>query len=131
MVLSTDGTHARQDSMEVKCQLDEQCHCEILKPLERRRKREQRCLAHSLVGTPNYIAPEVLLRSGTYFQSYMFTQMNVSQVYCGIFQSPCLIIYNNNIYIYFYFYFYNNNNLNDNNNNNNNNDEYSEYPISE
>ena len=30
-----------------------------MKPLERRRKREhQRCLAHSLVGTPNYIAPE-------------------------------------------------------------------------
>lgn len=23
-----------------------------------------RCLAHSLVGTPNYIAPEVLLRTG-------------------------------------------------------------------
>ncbi|KAK7493110.1 hypothetical protein BaRGS_00015631 [Batillaria attramentaria] len=61
-----DGTHARQDSMEVKCQLDEQCQCEILKPLERRRKREQRCLAHSLVGTPNYIAPEVLLRSAGY-----------------------------------------------------------------
>ena len=36
-----------------------------LKPLERRRKREHaRCLAHSLVGTPNYIAPEVLLRQG-------------------------------------------------------------------
>lgn len=38
-----------------------------LKPavLERRRQREhQRCLAHSLVGTPNYIAPEVLARSG-------------------------------------------------------------------
>ena len=65
VLLSADGTHARQDSMEVKCQLDEQCQCEILKPLERRRKREQRCLAHSLVGTPNYIAPEVLLRSGT------------------------------------------------------------------
>ena len=32
-----------------------------MKPLERRRKREhQRCLAHSLVGTPNYIAPEVI-----------------------------------------------------------------------
>lgn len=61
-----DGTHARQDSMEVNCQLDEQCHCEILKPLERRRKREQRCMAHSLVGTPNYIAPEVLMRSSGY-----------------------------------------------------------------
>lgn len=33
--------------------------------LERRRARENhRCLAHSLVGTPNYIAPEVLERSG-------------------------------------------------------------------
>ena len=31
------------------------------KPLERRqRKQKQRCMAHSLVGTPNYIAPEVL-----------------------------------------------------------------------
>ena len=50
--------------MDVGCQLDERCQCEILKPLERRRRREQRCLAHSLVGTPNYIAPEVLLRSG-------------------------------------------------------------------
>lgn len=37
----------------------------MLKTLERRRRREhQRCLAHSLVGTPNYIAPEVLLRTG-------------------------------------------------------------------
>jgi len=37
----------------------------VLKTLERRRRREhQRCLAHSLVGTPNYIAPEVLLRTG-------------------------------------------------------------------
>lgn len=33
--------------------------------MERRRRREhRRCLAHSLVGTPNYIAPEVLLRTG-------------------------------------------------------------------
>lgn len=42
------------------------CNCSKLKPLERRRRREehQRCLAHSLVGTPNYIAPEVLLRKG-------------------------------------------------------------------
>lgn len=40
-------------------------HHQPLKPLERRRRREhQRCLAHSLVGTPNYIAPEVLLRTG-------------------------------------------------------------------
>lgn len=40
-------------------------HPPVLKTLERRRRREhQRCLAHSLVGTPNYIAPEVLLRTG-------------------------------------------------------------------
>jgi len=40
-----------------------------MKPLERRRKKQnQRCLAHSLVGTPNYIAPEVLLKQG-YTQS--------------------------------------------------------------
>lgn len=38
----------------------------ISKPLERRRRRcqHQRCQAHSLVGTPNYIAPEVLMRTG-------------------------------------------------------------------
>jgi len=42
-----------------------ECQCIQLKPLERRRHREhQRCLAHSLVGTPNYIAPEVLQRTG-------------------------------------------------------------------
>jgi len=42
-----------------------ECRCHQLKPLERRRRREhQRCEAHSLVGTPNYIAPEVLLRTG-------------------------------------------------------------------
>uniref|UniRef100_A0A0B7AYS4 non-specific serine/threonine protein kinase n=1 Tax=Arion vulgaris TaxID=1028688 RepID=A0A0B7AYS4_9EUPU len=60
-----DGMHARQDSMEAGTQLDDQ-HCgEVLKPLEQRRQREQkRYLAHSLVGTPNYIAPEVLLRLG-------------------------------------------------------------------
>ena len=46
------------------------CSCPTMmngnKPLERRRLREkhQRCVAHSLVGTPNYIAPEVLLRQG-------------------------------------------------------------------
>lgn len=42
------------------------CRCgDRLKTLEQRaRKQHQRCLAHSLVGTPNYIAPEVLLRKG-------------------------------------------------------------------
>ena len=46
-----------------------QCSCPHMangnKPLERRqRKQKLRCLAHSLVGTPNYIAPEVLPREG-------------------------------------------------------------------
>lgn len=42
------------------------CRCgDRLKTLEQRARRQhQRCLAHSLVGTPNYIAPEVLLRKG-------------------------------------------------------------------
>lgn len=61
--------HARQDSMDL---VEEGGECRCLnrlhagnKPLERRRRREhQRCEAHSLVGTPNYIAPEVLMRTG-------------------------------------------------------------------
>ena len=42
------------------------CRCgDRLMTLEQRASRQhQRCLAHSLVGTPNYIAPEVLLRKG-------------------------------------------------------------------
>lgn len=62
-----NGEHGRQDSMEPNEEwVGAECRCHQLKPLERRRKREQhqRCLAHSLVGTPNYIAPEVLLRTG-------------------------------------------------------------------
>jgi len=43
-----------------------------LKPLERRKQKQReaarRCTAHSIVGTPNYIAPEVLQRTG-YTQS--------------------------------------------------------------
>lgn len=61
------GYHARQDSMEPNENWgQENCQCkkEILKPMERRRQKHQRCLAHSLVGTPNYIAPEVLCKSG-------------------------------------------------------------------
>ncbi|KAG6445027.1 serine/threonine-protein kinase Warts [Manduca sexta] len=60
--------HGRQDSMDPvdgEWGAMGECRCHQLKPLERRRKREhQRCLAHSLVGTPNYIAPEVLQRTG-------------------------------------------------------------------
>ncbi|XP_022108972.1 serine/threonine-protein kinase LATS1-like isoform X2 [Acanthaster planci] len=74
--------HSRQDSMEPSEEWGDACRCidsgsggsnkngefkvgPRMKTLERRRKRQQeRCKAHSLVGTPNYIAPEVLLRVG-------------------------------------------------------------------
>uniref|UniRef100_A0A2K5E3R0 non-specific serine/threonine protein kinase n=1 Tax=Aotus nancymaae TaxID=37293 RepID=A0A2K5E3R0_AOTNA len=60
--------HVRQDSMEPSDLWDDVSNCRCgdrLKTLEQRaRKQHQRCLAHSLVGTPNYIAPEVLLRKG-------------------------------------------------------------------
>ncbi|KAL1513255.1 hypothetical protein ABEB36_002686 [Hypothenemus hampei] len=59
-----NGDHSRQDSMDPIDDWTEECKCKALKPLERRRRREHRCLAHSLVGTPNYIAPEVLQRTG-------------------------------------------------------------------
>ncbi|XP_053419591.1 serine/threonine-protein kinase LATS2 [Nycticebus coucang] len=62
------GNHVRQDSMEPSDLWDDASNCQCgdrLKTLEQRaRKQHQRCLAHSLVGTPNYIAPEVLLRKG-------------------------------------------------------------------
>ncbi|RXG57309.1 Serine/threonine-protein kinase LATS1 [Armadillidium vulgare] len=59
------GEHGRQDSIDPCGDNDIVCRCNDLKPLERRRRRQHlRCLAHSLVGTPNYIAPEVLARSG-------------------------------------------------------------------
>ena len=70
-----DPNHARQPSMEPEggwenVLTDGQCDCgdvikkfDLCKPLDRRAARQHmRCLAHSLVGTPNYIAPEVLLR---------------------------------------------------------------------
>ena len=57
--------HHRHGSMDWQW---EKCSCEdkgALKPLEVKRVREQhRCVAHSLVGTPNYIAPEILRRLG-------------------------------------------------------------------
>ncbi|XP_075054950.1 serine/threonine-protein kinase LATS2 [Mixophyes fleayi] len=62
------GNHIRQDSMEPSEHWDDVSNCRCgdrLKTLEQRAKRQHhRCLAHSLVGTPNYIAPEVLLRKG-------------------------------------------------------------------
>ena len=69
------GGHTRQYSMEPEggweSLMDEtNCSCkshrlqyDLLKPLQRRKqRRHMRCQAHSLVGTPNYIAPEVLMR---------------------------------------------------------------------
>lgn len=66
--------HEKYDSMDFNfddAKNPYDCNCSKLstKPLERRKRREhQRCLAHSLVGTPNYIAPEVLMRNGGYTQ---------------------------------------------------------------
>ncbi|XP_075967516.1 serine/threonine-protein kinase LATS2 [Anarhichas minor] len=62
------GSHVRQDSMEPSDFWDDVSNCRCgdrLMSLEQSANRQhQRCLAHSLVGTPNYIAPEVLLRKG-------------------------------------------------------------------
>ncbi|KAF7215302.1 serine/threonine-protein kinase LATS2 isoform X1 [Nothobranchius furzeri] len=62
------GSHVRQDSMEPSDFWDDVSNCRCgdrLMTLEQHSNRlHQRCLAHSLVGTPNYIAPEVLLRKG-------------------------------------------------------------------
>lgn len=59
--------HQRQGSMDIDYaaweEMKKNCSCPrdvaLMKTLERKR-RHQRCLAHSLVGTPNYIAPEIL-----------------------------------------------------------------------
>lgn len=65
VVIHVEIGHGKQDSMDPADDWNNECRCIQLKPLERRRHREhQRCLAHSLVGTPNYIAPEVLQRTG-------------------------------------------------------------------
>lgn len=57
-----NNEHSRQDSMEAWSKNDLES---IPPPLERRKVRQKhRAKAHSIVGTPNYIAPEVLLRSG-------------------------------------------------------------------
>ena len=74
--------HSRQDSMDpahMKDLANGGCSCPHIanenKPLERRRRKllnemqHKRCEAHSLVGTPNYIAPEVLLKQGGYTQA--------------------------------------------------------------
>lgn len=56
------GQHQRHHSMEPGQWEDEE---EPVKPLELKRVREtDRSIAHSLVGTPNYIAPEILQRMG-------------------------------------------------------------------
>ena len=59
---TNNNKHYREDSMDPGEDWANECKCG--KPLERRRKRQQhqRCLAHSLVGTPNYISPEILKR---------------------------------------------------------------------
>ena len=58
--LCTDG-HSREDSMDMSGEWSGVAS----KPLIRRQLRDaNRHVARSLVGTPNYIAPEVLLREG-------------------------------------------------------------------
>ncbi|KFD73134.1 hypothetical protein M514_04855 [Trichuris suis] len=52
--------HKQEDSFDLLQQVEPQYNHKLLDY----RHRKQRCKAHSLVGTPNYIAPEVLLRIG-------------------------------------------------------------------
>ncbi|XP_052809017.1 serine/threonine-protein kinase LATS2-like isoform X2 [Mya arenaria] len=58
-----DGFHPRQESMDLGDSHTTDCKCPKQKTLDRR-KMHRKCIAQSLVGTPNYIAPEVLLRQG-------------------------------------------------------------------
>lgn len=88
LYLQTDflvGDHVRQDSMDFSKEWEDPANCRCsnrLKPLERRKARQhQRCLAHSLVGTPNYIAPEVLLRTGTVGQRLSFSNSAIFNSY--------------------------------------------------
>lgn len=58
------GSHRQQDSMDFSTEWHKH-NPNALKTLDRRRLRDaNRKVAKSLVGTPNYIAPEVLLREG-------------------------------------------------------------------
>ncbi len=70
IVYFVGNRHCRQDSIDPgtldlesgKCSCNAITSSGGLKPLERRKLKQQqrRCMAHTLVGTPNYIAPEVL-----------------------------------------------------------------------
>ena len=71
---SPDPNHQRRNSMDPLDTVLEHCSCQasqhhssnkVPKVLEKRRTCDhRRCMAHSLVGTPNYIACEVLRRQG-------------------------------------------------------------------
>lgn len=82
------GDHVRQDSMDFSKEWEDSANCRCgdrLKPLERRAARQhQRCLAHSLVGTPNYIAPEVLLRTGK--------PATIAEFQCPLIPKACTLI---------------------------------------
>ncbi|KRY33700.1 Serine/threonine-protein kinase LATS1 [Trichinella spiralis] len=52
--------HSHQDSFDLLKQQEPHSQYKVL----HYRNQKKRCQAHSLVGTPNYIAPEVLLRTG-------------------------------------------------------------------
>lgn len=59
------------------------------------RHQKQRRKAHSLVGTPNYIAPEVLLRTGKFFWKVIFDRASsLTNIFLFLFQDiiNCAII---------------------------------------